>query len=69
MKYRCEWEPQGNGHYLTACGKLYRDDGRFRAMMIKVYNSKKPPLPIKKICPNCGRLINNYGEADYRREG
>ena len=22
---RCDWEPQGNGHFLTTCGKLIFD--------------------------------------------
>ena len=21
----CDWEPQGNGHFLTTCGELYFD--------------------------------------------
>lgn len=34
---KCNWEPQGNGHYLTSCGELIFDrnfsptkDGRCR---------------------------------------
>lgn len=54
-KNYCEWNPQGNGHYETTCGKLFYDKGRFNRMLSKVYKDNFKPIPTIKMCPNCGK--------------
>ena len=52
----CEWEGQGNGHYLTSCGNLVYDRGRLILAQIK-YGANRKQIPIISKCPKCKKLI------------
>lgn len=58
----CYWEAQGNGHYLTECGKLFRDKGRFVEMLNEVYDEGISPVPKIYTCKQCGRKTITYKE-------
>jgi len=54
----CEWDGQGNGHYLTSCGDLIYDKGRLIKAQNK-YGAKIKPIPIYIKCPTCGKKIKD----------